>query len=193
MPNSSNFRPTRAEQIAARGREVPDVIAPGLRVLFCGINPGLYSGAVGHHFARPGNRFWPVLFHAGFTDRLLDPSEEQGLLRFGCGTTNIVKYATARADELTAEELREGSAVLEDKVKRFSPAILAVLGIDAYRKAFGRTAAGAGRQAERIGESVIWVLPNPSGINANYQMEDLAHLFAELREGAKAAVRAGAI
>lgn len=177
-----NVRPSRDEILASRGRQVSDVIAPRLKALFCGINPGLYSGAVSHHFARPGNRFWTVLFHAGFTDRLLAPGDEQHLLGLGYGITNIVDYATAQASELTTEELRVGALALMTKVMEFRPSVLAVLGIDAYRKAFGRTAASLGRQTEGIGETLLWVLPNPSGLNANYRIEDLVRLYAELRE-----------
>jgi TDG/mug DNA glycosylase family protein len=176
-----NRPPTREELLAAAGRGVPDVIAPGLRVLFCGINPGLYSGAVGHHFARPGNRFWPALFAAGFTDRLLKPYEEKLLLGYGCGITNIVNSATAQASELTAAALQEGARRLEKTAARFRPGAVAILGIDAYRKAFGRTRAALGRQPEKIAGSILWVLPNPSGINASYRMADLVRLFAELR------------
>jgi double-stranded uracil-DNA glycosylase len=185
MPKPAKLRPAKADLLAARGREVPDLIAPGLKVLFCGINPGLYSGATGHHFARPGNRFWTALFRAGFTDRLLDPSEERDLLDFGYGITNIVNYATAQASELTAEELRKGSVVLEKKVRLFSPRVLAVLGIDAYRKAFARPGASIGLQTEKIDGTLVWVLPNPSGLNANYQMDDLVRLFAEPRHAAE--------
>ena len=160
---------------------MPDLIAPGLRVLFCGINPGLYSGAVGHHFARPGNRFWPVLFAAGFTDRLLTPYEERRLLDFGYGITNIVNMATAQASEMKAAALQKGAKRLERNVLAFRPGAVAVLGIDAYRKAFDRLRATHGRQAEKIGDSILWVLPNPSGINASYQMADLVRLFAKLR------------
>jgi TDG/mug DNA glycosylase family protein len=160
---------------------VADIIAPGLKVLFCGINPGLYSAAVGHHFARPGNRFWTALFRAGFTDRLLVPSDERLLLDHGYGITNIVDHATAQASDLSAEELRAGARRLEKKVKAFRPRILAVLAIDAYRKAFERPAAHIGLQREKIGETALWVLPNPSGINAAYQMADLVRLFSELR------------
>ena len=173
--------PTREELLAAKGRGVPDLIAPGLRVLFCGINPGLYSGAVGHHFARPGNRFWPVLFAAGFTDRLLTPYEERHLLDFGYGITNIVNMATAQASELKAAALQKGAKRLERNALAFRPGAVAVLGIDAYRKAFDRPRATHGRQAEKIGDSILWVLPNPSGINASYQMADLVRLFAKLR------------
>src|SRR5208282_4680685 len=131
-PRPRSHGPTKDELLSARGRPVADIIAPGLKVLFCGINPGLYSGAVGHHFARPGNRLWKAIFDAGFTDRLLTPYDEGLLLRFGCGVTNIVNVATARADELSVQDLREGAGALERKVSEFSPGVLAILGIDAY-------------------------------------------------------------
>ncbi|MGH8166839.1 MAG: G/U mismatch-specific DNA glycosylase [Woeseiaceae bacterium] len=166
---------------AAAGRTVPDVIAPGLDVLFCGINPGLYSGATGHHFSRPGNRFWPTLSGAGFTDRLLDPSEEHLLLDAGCGITNFVRRATAAAAELSNAELADGRRDLERKVQRYAPSWLAVLGIGAYRTAFGQRRASIGEQPERLGSSGLWVLPNPSGLNANYQLPELVRLYGELR------------
>ena len=131
-------KPTKVEIAAAAGRTVPDVIAPNLRVLLCGINPGLYSGATGHHFARPGNRFWPTLYAAGFTTRLLAPHEEHELLDSGYGITNVVERATATADELTKEEMSAGGTRLQKKVRRFRPRLLAVLGIGAYRAAFAR-------------------------------------------------------
>jgi double-stranded uracil-DNA glycosylase len=174
-------RPTKSEVQAAAGRTVPDVIAPGLDVLFCGINPGLYSGATGFHFARPGNRFWPALHGAGFTERLLTPSEEHLLLDAGCGITNLVTRATAGAAELADAELADGRRRLERKVRRCAPRWLAVLGIGAYRTAFGRRGAGIGEQAERLGSTGLWVLPNPSGLNANYQLPELVRLFGELR------------
>ncbi len=175
----------RPEEIqAAAGRFVPDVIGPELRVLFCGINPGLYSGATGHHFARPGNRFWPTLHAAGFTGRRLAADEEQELLALGCGITNLVERATAAASEISPQELVEGRHRLEEKVRRYRPRFLAVLGISAYRTAFGRPKAGLGRQPEPLGDAVVWVLPNPSGLNAHYQPPDLARLFAELRRAA---------
>lgn len=174
-------RPTGEEIQAAAGRTVPDVIAPDLRVLFCGINPGLYSGAVGHHFARPGNRFWRTLHAAGFSDRLLTAFEEHELLRAGYGITNLVERATAAAAELTAAELAEGGKRLEEKVRRYRPRVVAVLGITAYRTAFGCPGATLGSQAGRIGDALAWVLPNPSGLNAHYRLEDLARLFRELR------------
>lgn len=160
---------------------MPDVIAPDLRVLFCGINPGLYTAAVGHHFARPGNRFWPALFAAGFTDRVVSPFDERELLAQGYGVTNVVMRATATADELTREELRAGGKRLIAKVKRYKPAFLAVLGLGAYRAAWEQPKAVIGRQEGKIGETVIWVLPNPSGLNAHYQAKDLAVVFSELR------------
>lgn len=175
-------KPTKEELIAAKDKTVRDVLARGLRVLFCGINPGLYSGATGHHFARPGNRFWPALHNGGFTERLLSPSEERELLEGGYGITNIVARTTATADELTEEELIEGGRRLRAKVRRYRPKVLAVLGISAYRTAFARPRATLGRQSETIGATLIWVLPNPSGLNAHYQPKDLARLFRELRE-----------
>jgi TDG/mug DNA glycosylase family protein len=174
-------KPTKADVLAAANKTVPDVISPGLRVLFCGINPGLYSGATGHHFARPGNRFWPTLYAAGFTARLLAPAEERELLQAGLGITNIVTRATATAAELSAHELRQGARRLQAKVRRYRPRYLAVLGISAYRSAFGRPDAVLGLQPETIGITVLWVLPNPSGLNAHYQLAGLARLFAELK------------
>lgn len=177
-------RPTRAQLEAARGRRIADVIGPGLHILFCGINPGLYSGAVGHHFARPGNRFWPALHAGGLTPRLLSPYEERELLELGLGITNLVNRTTARADELEAEELRRGASRLRRKVLEHRPRVLAVLGLSAYRIAFGRPGSGVGRQHEAIGETRVWLLPNPSGLNAHFQLPDLARLFAELRRNA---------
>jgi double-stranded uracil-DNA glycosylase len=176
------MRPTRQQIAAAYGRRVPDLIAPGLRVLFCGINPSLYSAAVRHHFARPGNRFWPTLHAAGFTPRLLAPAEERELLAAGFGITNLVARATATADELTADELARGGRILAAKVRRHRPAVVAVLGVTAYRAAFGRPRADLGPQPDRLGPAGVWVLPNPSGLNAHYQLADLARLFAELRQ-----------
>jgi len=170
--------------LGAAGRTVPDVIAHGLRVLFCGINPGLYSGATGHHFARPGNRFWPVLHRAGFTDRVLAPWEERELLVRGYGITNLVARATAAAAELMANEFIAGARRLERKVKRFQPGWVAVVGIGAYRMAFGRPRAVIGPQPERLGPARLWLLPQPSGLNANHQMPELTVAFRELRKAA---------
>ena len=160
------------------------MIAPGLDVLFCGINPGLYSGATGNHFARPGNRFWPALHLGGFTPRLLHPSEKQELLGLGLGITNVVRRTTARADELTDEEIVAGGRALRRKVLRYSPRYLAVLGLGPYRIAFGASKATVGPQPETIGEAKVWLLPNPSGLNAHYQLPDLAREFSRLREAA---------
>jgi len=175
-------KPTAAEIAAAQDGTVPDLIAPGLRVLFCGINPSLYSAAVGHHFARPGNRFWPALHGGGFTDRLLHPAEGVELLRVGCGITNIVDRATAAADELSAEELVAGAGQLTEKVATFRPANVVFLGIVAYRSAFGRRQAKLGLQEERIAGVPIWILPNPSGLNAHFTPAGFAREFAALRE-----------
>ena len=175
------WKPTPAQIAAAHGGTVPDLLAPGLRVLFCGINPSLYSAAVGHHFARPGNRFWPTVHEAGFTQRLLSPFEECELLERGYGITNLVARATAAADELTGEELLAGARVLGRKVRRHRPWFVAFLGISAYRTAFNRPRAALGRQPEEVGGAGVWVLPNPSGLNAHYQVADLGRLFADLR------------
>jgi TDG/mug DNA glycosylase family protein len=177
-------RPTKAELEAARDKRIRDVIAPGLDVLFCGINPGLYSGAIGHHFGRPGNRFWPALHLGGFTDRQLTPYDERELLDRGVGITNLVSRTTARADELSPQELKRGGINLRRKVLRNRPRFLAVLGLSSYRIAFGNPTSGIGHQPERIGETKVWLLPNPSGLNAHYQLPDLARLFADLRRAA---------
>lgn len=175
------WKPTKQQLLAAKDKTVRDVIAPGLRVLFCGINPGLYTAAVGHHFARPGNRFWPALYAAGFTERLLSPFDERELLKSGYGITNVVMRASAAAEELSREELREGGKRLAAKVRRYRPRALAILGLGAYRVAWERPKAVIGRQQETIGETIIWVLPNPSGLNAHYQAKELGRLFLELK------------
>lgn len=182
--NCPTVRPTAAEMAAARAKTLPDVVAAGLSVLFCGINPGLYSAATGHHFARPGNRFWPALHRSGFTPRQLHPSEQDELLDYGLGVTNIVARATARADELTREELRTGAQKLTDLASRYGPGYVAVVGITAYRTAFDRPKATIGQQEERLAGSRLWVLPNPSGLNAHYQPDALAAAFRALREAA---------
>lgn len=178
-------KPTKEEIQAAEGETVPDVINPGLDVLFCGINPSLYSGAVGYHFAYPGNRFWPAIYEAGYTERILAPYEAEKLLARGYGITNFVERATARASDLEREEFKAGGARLREKLARFRPGFLAILGIGAYRKAFGRRKVTVGEQAERFGNTRVWVLPNPSGLNAHYQLNDLARLYAEVREAAE--------
>lgn len=178
-------KPTRADLLAAKDKTIRDVIAPGLRVLFCGINPGLYSGATGHHFARPGNRFWPTIHQSGFTPRLLSPAEERELLTLGYGVTNLVARTTAAADELSPDELLAGRKRLERKVKRYQPRVLAVLGIGAYRTAFQEPKATLGLQPKSIRGTAIWVLPNPSGLNAHYQLSALVEQFRKLREYAQ--------
>ncbi len=160
------------------------MVAGGLRVLFCGINPGLLSAATGHHFARPGNRFWPVLHLSGFTPRLLAPAEQRELLGYRLGITNVVARATARADELSAEEFREGGRILTAKVERLRPQWLAVVGITAYRTAFHDPKAVIGSQERTIGTTRIWALPNPSGLNAHWTAASMAEEFARLREAA---------
>lgn len=179
-----NHTPTPAELLAAKGQTVPDVIAPDLQVLFCGINPGLYSGYTGHHFARPGNRFWPALYAAGFTPHLLRPEDERELLPLGYGITNLVARATATAAELTKAELLAGGRALADKVVVYQPRVVAVLGIGAYRSTFGRPGVALGRQDERLGEAYVWVLPNPSGLNAHYSPAALAEVYREFRQAA---------
>lgn len=175
-------KPTRADLLAAATKTLTDVIAPDLHVLFCGINPGLYSAWTGHHFARPGNRFWPTMFAAGFTPHLFAPSEHRELLPLGYGLTNVVARASARADELTHDELLDGAVKLACKVRRWRPRWLALLGVGAYRVAFEKPKAELGLQDERIGETRVWVLPSPSGLNAHYQAAGLARLFRELRD-----------
>jgi TDG/mug DNA glycosylase family protein len=183
------MRPTKEEIAAAEGQTLPDIIAPDLDVLFCGINPGLYTAAVQQHFGRPGNRFWPTIHRAGFTPRLFHPSEQRELLAHGCGITNVVARATVGADALTGEELVAGAKTLEKKVRRYQPRVLAIVGIGAYRVAFGRPRAKMGLQPETIGETALWVLPNPSGLNANYRPDDFARLFGELRDWVAATSR----
>ena len=176
------FRPN-AEQLAlAQDTTIADVSGPGLRVLFCGINPGLWSGATGYHFARPGNRFWPALYRSGFTPRQFRPDEQAELLALGLGITNFVDRTTAKADELTADEYRAGGQALTERVARLRPRALAVLGIGAYRTGFARPRATVGRQPEDLGDTQVWVLPNPSGLNAHYSLDRIAEEFAELRE-----------
>lgn len=176
--------PSRTELEAARERLLPDVLADGLRVVLCGINPGLWSAATGHHFARPGNRFWPALHASGFTPRLLRPDEQLALPSFGLGLTNVVARASARADEIGPEEMVAGGEVLREKVERHRPAWLAVLGVTAYRSAFGDRRAQVGPQPFALGDTRVWVLPNPSGLNAHWTPTALAAELARLREAA---------
>ncbi|MER6206154.1 G/U mismatch-specific DNA glycosylase [Streptomyces sp. NPDC001642] len=176
---------TQAELEAARDRLVPDVVADGLAVLFCGINPGLMTAATGHHFARPGNRFWPVLHLSGFTSRLMKPSEQGELLSYGLGITNVVARATARADELRPEEYREGGRLLASKLTGWKPRWLAVLGVTAYRAAFDDKKAQVGPQERTFGDTRVWVLPNPSGLNAHWTAATMAEEFGRLRTAAR--------
>jgi double-stranded uracil-DNA glycosylase len=177
---SPSRRPSPAELAAAQGRRVPDLIAPNLRVLFCGINPSLYSAVVGHHFARPGNRFWPTLHRAGFTERLLQPSEEHELLALGFGITNVFSRASASAASLSPEDYRQGSKSLRRKLQRYRPRIIAFLGIGAYRIAAGRRDAQVGPQPVPFAGVATWALPNPSGLNAHYQLAELAEHYRAL-------------
>lgn len=168
-------------------KPLADVVAPGLDILFCGINPSMLSASRGHHFARPGNRFWPALHLARLTPRRLTPDEDRELLRYGLGITNVVARPTRTAAELSAAELREGAVALAELVARYRPRVLAVLGVTAWRTAFERPKAAIGRQPERVGGAEAWVAPNPSGLNARYQLPDLARCYAELgsRDGVR--------
>lgn len=165
---------------------MPDIIAPNLRVLFCGINPSLYSVEVGHHFARPGNRFWRALHESGFTPRRFLPADENELITCGLGITNVAPRATVGAADLSRDELKNGGITLREKVRHFTPQTLAILGIGAYRVAFAQPEAKLGAQEETIGDTRIWVLPNPSGLNAHYPPAQLARCFAELRQNIEA-------
>jgi double-stranded uracil-DNA glycosylase len=184
--NETPWKPTKDQLHKAEGKTIPDILAPGCKALFCGINPGLYSAAVGHHFARPGNRFWPALFRAGFTPRLLSPFDDKELLRWGCGITNFVERATAHAADLEKRELKSGARGLRTKVLKFKPLTLAVLGVEAYRVAFAMPEARIGVQREKIGSTSVWIVPNPSGINAHYRIEDIISILMELHAFAEA-------
>jgi TDG/mug DNA glycosylase family protein len=178
----SGVRPSKVQLAEAYGRVIPDLAGPGLRVLLVGINPSLWSGWSGRHFGRPSNRLWPTLHEAGFTDRRLRPEEQSELLAAGIGITNLVSRATARADELTDDEIRDGVPRLLATVERWQPRYVAVLGVSAYRVAFRRTRASVGPQPEAVGTARLWVLPNPSGLNAHYQQPDLTREYARLRQ-----------
>jgi double-stranded uracil-DNA glycosylase len=184
-PSGSADRPSRAQLLASKNKAIADVIAPGLRVLFVGINPGLYSGFTGHHFARPGNRFWPTLHASGFTPRLLRPSEKHELLAHGCGVSNLVNRATATAEELAPREFVAGRRRLAAKIRRYRPRIVAFLGMGAYCHAFGLKTCAVGQQPERFEGAKVWVLPNPSGLNANYQLPALTKLFRAMRSASR--------
>ena len=185
IPKKPFTKPTKDELKNAFGQSIPDLIRPDLKILFCGINPGLYSGATGLHFARPGNRFWPALHRATFTKRLLAPWENEELLDAGYGVTNLVMRTTATAAELDDEEYRAGRRALARKIRKYSPRWVAILGLGAYRTGFGRPDATIGRQIEKLGSAGLWVLPNPSGLNANYQLPKLIEMFDELRIAAE--------
>ena len=189
---TSCARPSPADLAAAAGKGIRDVIAPGLRVLFVGINPGLYSAATGHHFARPGNRFWPALHLSGFTARQLHPSEQDELLSAGYGITNLVNRGTATADELAPEEFVAGRKRLAAKVRRYRPKVLAFLGVGAYCHAFSLKNAPIGSQPQSFEGAAVWVLPNPSGLNANYQLPALVKLFRSLRNASAVGRQAAA-
>lgn len=184
VPDLIRTTPSQRELRSAYGATVADLIAPGVRVLLVGINPSLWSGHAGYHFARPTNRLWRTLHEAGFTPRQLHPSEYADLLAAGIGVTNLVARATARGDEVTAGELRVGAAIVAGLAERYAPAYVAFLGLTAYRVAFGRAKAHVGMQPEPLGPSKTWLLPNPSGLNASYQQPALTAAYRELREAA---------
>ena len=177
-------KPSKDELQAAYGKVVPDLVAPGLDVLLCGINPSLWSGATGYHFANPSNRLWPVLHGSGWTPRRLHPSETAEVLAAGIGITNLVPRATARADELTDDEVRAGLPAVAALAERWQPRRVAFLGMTAYRTATGRRSAPVGPQDERLGDCRVWLLPNPSGLNASWQLPRLIEAYAALRAAA---------
>ena len=189
MTDETPWRPTKAQLEAAVHKTVPDLVRPDLDILFCGINPGRYSAAVGHHFAGPGNLFWPTLFAAGFTPRRLTPFEEAQLLPLGFGITNFVSRATAAAADLTPDEIRTGARILAGKIKKLKPRFVAFLGLQAYRTAFDRRKAQPGLLPETIGSSRLWLLPNPSGLNAHHQPAVLTPMFATLLSTVRATPR----
>ncbi len=178
------WKPSREQLEAARAKKLRDVIAPGLDILFCGINPGLYSAATGHHFARPGNRFWPTLYSAGYTPRLFTGFDDHELLELGMGITNLAPRTTATADELQREELILGARALAAKLTRYRPRYVAMVGYGAWRLAFQQPKAVGGLQPGKVGGTQIWLLPNPSGLNANHSPKVLARLYEELRVAA---------
>ncbi|HYC99708.1 MAG TPA: G/U mismatch-specific DNA glycosylase [Phycisphaerales bacterium] len=176
-------KPTAAQLAAANGKcTVPDVVGPGMRVLFVGINPGLWSGATGHHFARPGNRLWPALHRAGLTPHQFHPSEDGRLLELGLGMSKLVTRATATAAELSDEEMRRGGARIRRLVRKWRPGVVCFLGLGAYKQAYGLKRVTLGLQAEPFEGAALWVLPNPSGLNANHQLPDYVRMFTQLRE-----------
>lgn len=183
--NDLLWKPTKKQLAEAVNKTVPDLVARDLEVLFVGINPGLYTAAVGHHFARPGNRFWKVLYLSGFTPRQLSPFEEKELLTYKCGVTNMVARTTATAAELSADEIVTGGKRLTKLVVKYKPKTVAVLGVQAYRGAFDNKRATVGLQNTEISDVPVWVLPNPSGLQAHYQLEDMVTLFGHLRNATR--------
>ena len=190
-PVTGVWRPNRAQQLAAIRKRVPDVVAPNLTILFCGINPGLYSAAVGHHFAGPGNLFWPTLHATGFTPRQLTAFDESELLSLGYGITNLVARPSASAEDVDKDELRRGARALRRKVLSLRPRFVAVLGLVAYRIGFESSKAAVGRQPEDMGTTKVWLLPNPSGLNAFHQPAILNEMFSEFRAAVLADVSRG--
>jgi TDG/mug DNA glycosylase family protein len=175
---------TRAELESYRGAIVPDLLGPEVRLLFVGINPGLWTAATQTHFAHPVNRFYPALQRAGIVDRRIDPSagmtddDRAYLVARGIGITNLVDHATARASELATADLRAGAIRLESLVERVRPRVVAVAGVTAYRTAFARPKASGGRQPEPLADAELWVVPNPSGLNAHETIDSLAVAYA---------------
>jgi TDG/mug DNA glycosylase family protein len=182
MADLKIWRPTKLQLEQAKNKTIRDLIEPDLHLLFVGINPGLYTAAIGRHFGRPGNRFWPALHAGGFTPRLFSPFESDALLKLRYGITNMVARATVRADELSDDELRAGAKTLTRKVKKYRPRFAAIVGLTSYRIAFDQPKATVGPQDLRIGDARVWVLPNPSGLNAHFQPKRLGELFGELRK-----------
>jgi TDG/mug DNA glycosylase family protein len=185
-PSPLPWRPTKSQLEAATSKTIPDLVRPDLDVLFCGINPGRYSAAVGHHFAGPSNQFWPTLFAAGFTPRRFSPFVDALLLDLGFGITNLVARASASADELTPDELHAGARILTRKAQKLTPRFVAFVGLQAYRTAFARRKAQVGLQPETIGSSRLWLLPNPSGLNAHHQPPVLKQMFSTLLTAVRA-------
>lgn len=178
------YRPTKQDLLAAANKTVPDIIGTNLKILFCGINPGLYTAAIGHHFGKPGNRFWQALYLTGFTPRLYSPFEDQKLLNLGFGITNLVSRSTATAAEISNQEFKTGGEILVDKIKKYQPLYTAFVGIGAYKLAFSKDKVKVGHQAGKIENTNVWVLPNTSGLNVNHRLTDFVELFNQLKKAA---------
>ena len=176
------WKPTKQQLEDAAHKRVPDLIKPDLEVLFCGINPGLYTAAIGHHFGRPGNRFWKVLHLAGFTSRQLSPFEESELLDSGVGIINVVERPTRTAAELSKDEYEQGARAVVAKLRKYKPKVLAVVGVQAYRIGFNQPKAQVGEQPDKIGNTAVWALPNPSGLQAHYLLADMVELYSDMRK-----------